>query len=93
MTDTNELDVPFTTFEFLALACSRFADANAAFWRVSNALGIEPTAAQVEHLDHLRDIRKEAFSDLMAWAMQAEAERLGARPPLATPPTRERRRT
>lgn len=76
------LDVPFTTAEFLALAGRTFADLNESFWRIKNALPEQPTGAQLEHVEELRARRKAAYSDLMAWAFQSEAERVGARPPL-----------
>lgn len=76
MTADQPLEVPFHTTEFLALAAAEYANINAAFWRLRGVTGDDSPPAQREHLDRLRRGRREAYSALIAWAMQAESERL-----------------
>ncbi|WP_311209390.1 MULTISPECIES: hypothetical protein [unclassified Aeromicrobium] len=79
------LNVPDHDGVFLAISAQNYADADLALWRLKRALeGTEPSPAQAEHMEQLRQNRRECYSDLRDWMNALEAERLrlteGVRP-------------
>jgi len=76
-----EIDVPADNAVFLAVSAGNYHDADMAFFKVRHEFaGRIITPAGQAHLDQLRQRRKDAYADLVAWVMTVEAERVGSRP-------------
>lgn len=95
MSDVEEWDVPDSNGVFLGISAANYAAADDALWRLKSELdrrGLNPTDAQHRHLTVIRARRKAAYSDLVAWVMACESERVGVFPPRAdvTPVTSPR---
>jgi len=74
----DEVPGPDDAGVFLAISAGNYAEADLAFWRLKAVFGDRTmTAVEALHLDKLRQRRKDAYADLIAWAMTTEAQRQG----------------
>jgi hypothetical protein len=71
-----DIEVPATPDVFAGISARNYAEADDAFWAHGQRIGRNPTQAQLDHLDDLRQRRKAAYADLRSWFLACEAMRL-----------------
>lgn len=75
--ENETVKVPDHPGVFLAISAQNYADADLALWRLKRDLeGVEMTPAQLDHMEKLRQTRRDCYSDLRDWINTLEAERL-----------------